>query len=97
MFILSISYQLWMAGMDPIKSRVDFVNKWTHLYWFMNVDGLRIHLKKLRGLFRKMYLADITVCRSGSSDRRSMDTPSLPNRYWVDLITFAILRIDGSD
>lgn len=83
--------------MDLIKSRVDFLNKWTHLYWFMNVDGLWVHSRKLHGLFRKMCSSDITVCRLGSSDRRSTDPPSLSNRYWVDLITSAILHIDGSD
>jgi hypothetical protein len=39
------------ATTNSKKYRVDFMNKRTHSYWFMNVDGPRVYSRKLRGLF----------------------------------------------
>jgi hypothetical protein len=33
------------------KYKVDFMNKRTHSYCFMNVDGPQVYSRKLRGLF----------------------------------------------
>jgi hypothetical protein len=55
-----------------IKCRVDFVNKRTHSYWFMNVDGSWVYSRKLRGLFKNLSrpkgYGPITAARSNPND-----------------------------